>query len=104
MAYVERQYRRYQTQLSVSYTGDREGLGTVENLSIGGCQIQSRTPVFHRDSLILTLQLPPYERSLRVHTAAVRWVSEQKFGLVFTWLDAVEHTRLLQYLEALPQA
>jgi PilZ domain len=103
MAFVERQYRRYRTQLSVSYMGTREGRGTVENLSLGGCQVQGTTPVFQGDSLILTLQLPPYERSLRVDSAAVRWVSNQKFGLVFMWLDAVEHARLLQYLEALLQ-
>ena len=99
MHFVERQHPRFPSQLPVSFSGNQEGNGTVRNLSLGGCQVNSETQVYAGDYLSLRVQLVAEDSPLTVSAAAVRWSEGEKFGVSFDWLEPDEQTRLARFLK-----
>jgi hypothetical protein len=75
----------------------------VQNISLGGCQIESDTPVYLGDFLKLNMHYAPDSVPIEVDAAGVRWSDGKKFGVSFAWLQPDQHERLIKYLESLAQ-
>jgi PilZ domain-containing protein len=72
------------------------GEGTVLNISVPGCAIQSRKPVQRGSYLEMRLLVPDSLSPLRVGLAQVRWCEEQRFGVEFIQMPGGDQVRLGQ--------
>jgi len=89
---------RYGVHLPVLFNGDREGAGTIQDLSVSGCLIASPTRVKPGDSLSLWLSLPHDAVPILIEGAEVRWPEKERFGVCFQTLQPQEQLRLSHYL------
>ena len=92
---------RVQFRTVVSGTGTGtvvEGMGTVLDLSLGGCRVEA--PIAMEPHLLVELRIyiPDLEWPLMVDRAVVQWVKENTFGLRFLGLRPAENDRLAQVL------
>lgn len=71
-----------------------EGTGTILDLSVGGCRVES--PIVVESNLLLELRIyiPDLDWPLIVDGAVVQWVKEQTFCLRFLRLRPAENNRL----------
>ena len=84
--------------LSITFGGDTEGEGSVINLSIKGCKVESDAGVTLGDAMSLIILLPAEECSMTIDLALVRWAKGQCFGLEFVSLGTGEVNRLRNFL------
>jgi hypothetical protein len=84
--------------LSITFSGDTEGEGSVINLSIKGCKVESDAAVQAGDAMSLIILLPAEESPMTVELALVRWAKSQCFGLEFVSLGNAEMNRLRSFL------
>jgi PilZ domain-containing protein len=89
---------RYSVQLPVSFAWDRQGKGTVHNLSVKGCLIQSEILVTEGDYFSLNVGLRGQEYPVSVKLAAVRWAKGYAFGTEFLFVEDGDRERLQRYL------
>jgi hypothetical protein len=78
-----------------------EGIGLMHDLSLGGCRIESPTPVVPGFSLELRIHVPDLEWPIMIEGASVQWVSGLMFGLAFFHLKEGERQRLGQVVKGL---
>ena len=97
-AVERRKHPRYEVQLPVLFNGDREGSGTIKDLSVNGSLIVSPTQVKHGDSLSLWLSLPHDAVPILIEGAEVRWPEKERFGVCFQTLLPHAQLRLTHYL------
>jgi hypothetical protein len=92
----QRQVRRFSVQFRSSFTSLNivDGEGTVVDLSLRGCRIDSPTPVQPGTSLQLRVQISGDEPVLTVQEAVVRWSRGPQFGLEFVTLAPEEWARI----------
>ena len=91
----QRKHPRYQFQCEIWFPGKVESVaGTVSNLAVGGCKVESEASVFIGMYLPVQLCLPGQEATLKVDQAVVRWAREQEFGLEFISMRPEEEERL----------
>lgn len=95
-----RQYRRRPVRLHVILSNDHgEHEGTVTDISMGGCAIETTVPLFkEKDLLTLRLDAFDLEPPIIVESAIVRPVSGPHIGLEFLRLDKKEEERLSQFI------
>ena len=101
-----RQFPRFGIQFPMSLLQDgvKVGKGTVDDLSAGGCAVDSQVNVRTGDYLALQLTLPDQQAPttpLTVDVAAVRWTSQRKFGLEFISMPSGDQDRLRRYVKIL---
>ena len=84
--------------LSITFSGDTEGEGSVINLSIKGCKVESDAGVKVGDAMSLIILLPGEESPTTVDLALVRWAKGQCFGLGFVSIGDAEMNRLRSFL------
>jgi c-di-GMP-binding flagellar brake protein YcgR len=70
------------------------GEGSVVDLSIGGCRIESPTDVQPGAALELRIAAIEHEPPIQIHQALVRWSRERQFGLEFVMMAPEEWARL----------
>jgi hypothetical protein len=94
-----RRHLRIPVRLFLSFSGGRiKGEGTVVDISMGGCMIQSDAPVHVDDIFYLQISLGEHEPPLEV-AAMVRSVGSR--GIAFKFLRAAqENKRLLAFVQA----
>ena len=94
---------RLRVQFRTTFSDFRrlEGIGTMLDLSMGGCRIESPVIVELGVSLELRIYAPDIEWPLMVNAASVQWVSGQTFGLAFFWITDAEKHRLGQVINVL---
>jgi hypothetical protein len=100
MQFVDRrQHLRIPVRLFLSFSGGRiKGEGTVLDISMGGCMIQSDAPVHVDDIFYLQIALGEHEPPLEV-AAMVRSVGSR--GIAFKFLRAAqENKRLMAFVQA----
>ncbi len=68
--------------------------GTVTNLSLGGCKVESEASIYIGMYLALQICLPGQETTLQVDQAVVRWARKEEFGLEFISMRPEEEERL----------
>ncbi|MGQ0812368.1 MAG: PilZ domain-containing protein [Nitrospiraceae bacterium] len=89
-----RQHPRIPVDLRISFaTSDNAGVrqGTMYNLSLGGCAVESTTMVQAGTDLTLSIHSPYQDVPIGIELAAVRWTVLGEFGLEF--LKIPEHTK-----------
>lgn len=92
-----REHRRIPVRLSLAFSGGRiHGEGTVINLSLGGCLIETNTVVQQDDIFHLQISLFEHQPPVKV-TAIVRSVHARSIGLKFLRM-APEERRLEEFL------
>ena len=100
-----RQYRRFQTNLPVSFSWeDLPGEGVVTNLALGGCRLKSDLELIEKSSLQLKLQLPGEHPAIRVDTAVVRAAQTLSASLSFSRVAGDQRKRLRKFLIRLSAA
>ncbi len=91
----QRKHRRYQFHCEIWFPGKEESVaGTVSNLAVGGCKVESEASVYIGMYLALQICLPGQEATLKVDQAAVRWARKEEFGLEFIRMQPEEEDRL----------
>lgn len=70
------------------------GQGTVINLSLPGCAVQTDLPVKPGDYLELQVMTPDQARPLTVGLAKVRWTAHQKAGIEFIRVRRDDQSRI----------
>ena len=92
-----RKYPRFAVQLPVSFSGDHfTGEGMVFNLSKEGCALGSEISVPKGAYVSLCIHLSDEALPIEVELAAVRWCTEQKFGVEFIRLKPEAQEQLHQ--------
>lgn len=95
---------RFDVHFGSTFAGETlAGQGTITNLSVGGCSIESTIPLPAQTVVGLNIQLPDSQWPLKVDRAVVRWVRGHTFGLEFQGLSEPDTTRLQQFLQDLDQ-
>jgi len=95
---------RFDVNFGGTFAGEfLAGRGTIINLSVGGCSIESPVTPAAQAVMELQIQLPDSQWPLEVRQAVVRWTRGTTFGLEFHTLSAADTTRLQQLLYDLDQ-
>lgn len=96
-----RKHTRFTVHFQGSFSsGQRlEGDGTVLNLSLGGCKVQSEIRIPLGADVRLSITMPDEEQPLEIKRAAVRWAGGQEFGLEFTFVEAEGELRLRHFVQ-----
>jgi len=90
-----RRAARFPVRFTLDFLGPHAaGDGTVSDLSMGGCQVDTKTSVYIGMYLPVRLYLPGQEATLKVDQAAVRWAKKEKYGLEFMSMWPEEEERL----------
>ncbi len=98
----KRKHLRFVCEYSISFDGvELTGSGTVSNLSMGGCTLQTDTDVHTGNYMELRISPPDYEPPIQVGLAAVRWVKGQESGLEFISMEPEEQRRLRGFVSTL---
>lgn len=77
------------------------GEGTVHNLSIWGCRVESTTRVLQGMRLRLDLLVREEDGPMPIGLARVRWVDGWQFGAEFLTMPKETRMRLRRYLLSL---
>lgn len=95
-----RSCERIHTDFPVMFAGETYvGEGTVLNMSVPGCAIQSRKQVPPGSYLEMRLLVPDSRSPLRVGLAKVRWCEERRFGVEFIQMPGGDQVRLGQFVK-----
>jgi hypothetical protein len=95
---------RVQFRTTFADTSQLEGIGLTQDLSLGGCRIESPVPVVPGFSLELRIHVPDLEWPIMIEAASVQWVSGLMFGLAFFRLKEGERQRLEQLIQHLMES
>ena len=90
-----------QFRTTFSSSTQKEGMGAMLDLSLGGCRIESPVPVEPGVLLELRIYAPDIEWPLMIEAANVQWVSGQTFGLAFFRITETEQQRVGKVIEDL---
>lgn len=94
-----RAHRRIPVRLHLCFSGGRvNGQGVVENISLGGCLVETGIPVREKDIFYLQLSVDEKKASIEV-PAIVRSIRPGKIGFEFM-KSAKDNKRLIEFLHA----
>lgn len=97
-----RKHQRFPVELPISFMAEElEGEGTIYNLSMEGCAVESNTQVPEDSYLQLQIHIPDHDSPIIVELAAVRWALRREFGVEFTSLRSEDRERLQRYVNTL---
>lgn len=97
-----RRYPRLTVEFGGTFTSDQvAGQGRLVNVSLGGCQIESKVTMSQGLRVGVEISLPDGEWPLHVEKCIVRWTDGQVFGIEFTQLRPDQHRRLARVLDDL---
>jgi hypothetical protein len=95
---------RVQFRTTFSAASTLEGTGIVQDLSTGGCRIESPVLMVPGFSLELRIHVPDLDWPLMIDAANVQWVSGETFGLAFFRIRDKERQRLEQVISKLMES
>ena len=76
---------------------NRNGLGVVLDVSLGGAKVMSTAIMNPGDLLAVSFRMPDHVTALQLD-ATVRWINDQLFGLEFVSMPLSVETRLKKFL------
>ncbi|GKS58116.1 hypothetical protein YTPLAS18_16430 [Nitrospira sp.] len=71
--------------------------GTVFDLSLGGCAIESEAAVPVESHVVLELRLIEDQPAVKVELGRVSWATRREFGVQFVLLDGASRARLERF-------
>lgn len=89
---------RHPIHCRVAFTGDHEGEGVTENISISGCLLNTKVAVELGSYLTLRLMLESTPDAVKISVAVVKRTAPEKVGLEFVLIEEHDATRLATYL------
>lgn len=95
---------RYSQRVSVkgavtfSSAAGLNGKGTVLDLTVPGCMIESTLPPRKGDSVLLNLFIPEFGAHFYVSMGIVRWVEGHRFGVEFIGMEQNDRLRYNAYV------
>src|SRR6266508_3796517 len=99
-----RKHPRFPVDFGSTFAGEQfAGQGTITNLSVGGCSVDSKVTLTAKSSLALHIQLPDSPRPMKIERAVVRWARGTRFGVEFEHLSDDDLSRLQQLIQDLEQ-
>jgi len=99
-----RKHPRFRVNFGSTFSGEQvAGQGTIANLSVGGCSIESKVILPAKSSLALNIQLPDSRWPLQIDRAVVRWARGNTFGVEFEQMSLADIDRLNQLIQDLEQ-
>lgn len=99
-----RKHPRFSVDFGSTFSGEQfAGQGTISNLSVGGCSIDSKVTLTTKSNLALQIQLPDSRWPLQIDQAVVRWVRGSIFGVEFEQISQADIDRLHQLIQDLEQ-
>lgn len=98
-----RRHRRFPVHFHTEFSGSKlsESIGTVVNLSEGGCRMETDSQVYTGIQLALRFHVPGEESPIRIERAAVRWNRGREIGVGFITMTPPHQGRLRQLLARL---
>ena len=69
------------------------------DISPSGCRVQSELAIKKDDLLALLIEVPGYDKRLYINQAAIRWASDEEFGLEFIQIELNDRQRLNELVE-----
>lgn len=91
--------RRVRVDYPAFFTGDEgSGHGTVTNLTIAGCEIESHAQLPTGASLHLHVETPEARPPIVISLAIVRWKNGDRFGLEFVRFEGETKEQLADML------
>lgn len=97
-----RKHPRFPAYCPINFQGeDIVGEGAVVNVSLGGCEVESRVPVQPKTYLGLRIAVSTATAPLEVEVAPVRWSDGHKFGIEFMCMQADAQELLREFIETL---
>jgi c-di-GMP-binding flagellar brake protein YcgR len=97
-----RQYQRLAIRLPITFSGDQtEGTGTVTDISMGGCGLETEAQCATGTLLQLQLRTSDQEPPVTVDAAAVRSVRAKFVGVQFLRVRPEEKDRLSRFIRNL---
>ena len=97
----KREYERLSVSFPIAFAGDRNGEGSLRNLSIRGCSIESAIRPSHNGVLSLKLHWRGSHPIVLIEAAIVRSAVANRFGLEFLKMDLNEGQRLRALIKRL---
>lgn len=103
---VVRKYPRFPVafRTAVIYQKQSEHTGTVRDLSLKGCRVESAIPAFTGMQLLLRLHVPEEPTPILVDNAAVRWAGSLGLGLEFLTIAPPQLKRLSRIIQHLAKS
>jgi len=100
-----RRYQRFPAKIQSVLSGSArsEWVGTVVNVSKGGCLIETKAKVFAGMQIALRLEMPGETSPILIAKAGVRWNRTNLAGVGFISLESPHRERLDHILERLKQ-
>jgi c-di-GMP-binding flagellar brake protein YcgR len=99
---LPRQHDRFSTYfdpVSVSFSGEAQGVGKLYDISYGGCKVESGTRPSIGASVTLRFRIAKAEQPIVIQAGAVAWTVPKKyFGVRFVSLEPYEERALNRYL------
>ena len=96
---------RFRVKFRGSFTGEVEhtveGEGTVIDLSVGGCRVETETMVPAGSYLELRVHVSGLDEPMRIDAALVIWLRDRVFGVKFIRIPPEEQKRLSQVVQDL---
>ena len=92
--YTARQKTTCKVTLS---SGSRVGEGSVVDMTVPGCQLETAFPLEPGQSVQLRVHLDP-KRPMRIDLGVVRWASDGKAGIEFIRMAPEDQVRLRFYV------
>ena len=90
-----RKYARVVVFLEASFSGRGvKGQGTVLDLSMSGCGIESATPVREKTIVSLGIHITPNHPPIEIQRALIQYRTGKRFGLEFLHMEAAQKERL----------
>lgn len=95
----QREYERIPVRLTVNVSGDRgKGQGTLTDLSMGGCTLQTEVTFVPGELLQLSFQPTEKDPAISVEAAVVRSARSTNLGVEFLRLQAAQKDALRQFV------
>jgi len=99
-----RKHPRFPVDFGSTFSGEQvAGQGSIGNLSVGGCSIDSKVTLTASSTLALHIQLPDSRWPLQIEQAVVRWARGNTFGVEFLRISPESIDRLQQLIQDLEQ-
>jgi hypothetical protein len=100
-----RKHPRFPVDFGSTFSGEQfAGQGTIANLSVSGCSIESKVTLTAKSNLALHILLPDSRRPLQIDRALVRWARGNTFGVEFEQMSQADTDRLHQLVQDLEQS
>ncbi len=99
-----RKHPRFPVDFGSTFSGEHfAGQGTIGNLSVGGCSVESKITLTANSTLALHIQLPDSRWPLQIDRAVVRWSHGAAFGVEFVDMTQDNIDRLQRLVQDLDQ-